>query len=308
MLEEPLRASPEAGETSEFATEDDRSLLTIERRMKIAELITMRKTASVAEIIEWLGASPATIRRDLLWLDQQGFIVRTRGGALALDHASQTHLRRTAPSYEGRLNEQVDEKKAIGRLAAESIADGEIIMLDASSTNQYLLPFLAQKRDLTVMTNSLDITTALLAQAEGNPGLTVMCSGGTLFLRTHSFTGTTAEQALAQFFVDKAFIGVRGLSVQHGITSPFLEEIAVKRQMIKAAREVFVLADHTKFNQTFAGLIAPLQAVHTIITDAHVNSDVLQAIREGGPRVQVASLVEGFAPEEIEPKGDVQHH
>lgn len=308
MLEDPLHVSPELGEKGEFATEDDRSLFTVERRMKIAELIREQKTASVAEITEWLGASPATVRRDLLWLDQQGFIVRTRGGALALDHASQTLLRRTAPSYEGRLNEQVDEKKAIGRLAAESIADGEIIMLDASSTNQYLLPYLAQKRELTVITNSLDITTALLALAERNPGLTVMCSGGTLFLRTHSFTGLTAEQALAQFFVDKAFIGVRGLSVQYGITSPFLEEIAVKRQMIKAAREVFVLADHTKFNQTFAGLIAPIKAVHTIITDAHVDSDVLPAIREVGPRVQVAPLTEGFSPEEIESKRDMQHH
>lgn len=300
MREDPLRVAPESGEPSEFATEDDRSLLTVERRMKIAELIKMQKTASVAEITERLGASPATVRRDLLWLDQQGFIVRTRGGALALDHTSQTRLRRTAPSYEGRLNEQIDEKKAIGRLAAESIADGEIIMLDASSTNQYLLPFLAQKRELTVITNSLDITTALLVLAERNPGLTVMCSGGTLFLRTHSFTGTIAEQALAQFFVDKAFIGVRGVSIQHGITSPFLEEIAVKRQMIKAAREVFVLADHTKWNLTFAGLIAPLSTVHTLITDGQVDSAMLQAIREMGPRVKVAPLPEAPSTEDIE--------
>ena len=284
---EGSRPSLDSGENHE---DDDRSLLTVERRMKMAELIARHKTATVADITEWLSASPATVRRDLLWLDQQGMIVRTRGGALSLDHASQGLLRRTAPSYEGRLNEQIEEKKAIGRLAAESITDGEIIMLDTSSTNQYLLPFLAQKRELTVITNSLDITTALLAQVEHNSGLTVICSGGTLFLRTHSFIGLPAEQTLAQFFVDKAFVGVRGLSIQHGITSPFLEEIAVKRQMIKAAREVFVLADHTKFNVTFAGLIAPLNSVQTIITDAAVDGEALQAIRKAGPRIQVAQL------------------
>lgn len=295
MLEDLSRVSAESGAKSEEAMEDDRSLLTVERRMKIAEIIKAQKTASVAEITEWLGSSPATVRRDLLWLDKQGFIVRTRGGALALDHVSQTLLRHTAPSYEGRLNEQIDEKKAIGRLAAESIADGEIIMVDTSSTNQYLLPFLAQKRDLTVITNSLDISAALVALAENNPGLNVLCSGGTLFLRTHSFIGMTAEQTLAQFFVDKAFIGVRGLSIQHGITSPFLEEIAVKRQMMRAAREVVVLADHTKLNQIFAGLIAPISTVHTIITDAHADLAVLQTIREAGPGVKVAPLLEGFS-------------
>lgn len=308
MHEDDLHLLPQTDDNDEFLTEDEHALFTVERRMKIAELIRTKKMATVAEITERLGASPATVRRDLLWLAQQGLIVRTRGGALALDHISQTLLRRTAPSYEGRLNEQVDEKKALGRLAAESIAEGEIIMLDASSTNRYLLPYLSQKRELTVITNSLDITTALLALAEENPGLTVVCSGGTLFLRTHSFIGMTAETALAQFFVDKAFIGVRGLSVQYGITSPFLEEIAVKRQMMRAAREVFVLADHTKFNQTFAGLIAPLSAVHTIITDEQVDVAALQAMREAGPRVQIAPRVQEASSEDIGPETDRQNH
>ena len=292
MLEDAKSRASKWSEKSESDIDDDRSLLTLERRMYIAQRIRERKTASVAEITEWLGASPATVRRDLFWLDQQGLIMRTRGGAIALDHAPQMISRRTAPSYEGRLNEQVNEKQAIGRLAADSIEDGETIMIDASSTNQYLLPFLAQKQDLTVITNSLDLTSELQVIAERNPSLTVICSGGTLFLRTHSFIGFPAEQTLAQFFVDKAFIGVRGLSVQHGMTSPFLEEIAVKRQMIKAAREVFVLADHTKFNQTFAGLIAPLTTIHTIITDTQVNSTALQAMREVGPQIRVAPFAE----------------
>ena len=270
--------------------EDERSLLGVERRMKIVELVNRQKTVSIAEIIEWLGASPATVRRDLVWLDQQQLIMRTRGGALALDHTPQNFLRRTAPSYEGRLNEFVEEKKALGRLAAESIADGETIMLDASTTHHYLLPFLAQKRDLTVITNSLYLSRELITIAESNPSLTVICSGGTVFMTTHTFVGTITEYAFSQYFVDKAFIGVRGLSVQQGITSPFFEEIAGKRQMMKVARQVFVLADHTKLEQTFAGFIAPLNAIQTIITDASADPAVLQALSERGPRVQIAPL------------------
>jgi DeoR family fructose operon transcriptional repressor len=292
MLDDSLRGSPLPGAKGKGLVEEDRSLFAVERRMKMAEFIGKQKTASVAEITRWLGASPATVRRDLLWLDKQGLILRTRGGALALDHGPQRLLRQTAPGYQDRLNECIDEKKAIGRLAAENIADGEIIMIDAGSTNQYMVSFFARKRDLTVITNSLEISRELLVLTEQNPSLTIICSGGTVFQRTRSLIGMTAEQALAQFFVDRAFIGVRGLSLQHGITSPFFEEISVKRQMMKAAREVVVLADHTKINQTFAGLIAPLSAVHTLITDAGADPDLLQAIRENGPHVLVAPLVE----------------
>ncbi len=276
-----------SSDNSHMSTEDDRLLLTIERRRKMLDLINIHKTASVADIMAWLGTSPATIRRDLVWLAQQGLIVRTRGGALALNH---TMLRGTAPNYEHRLHECVEEKRAIGQLAAESINDGETIMLDSSSTNHYVLPFLTHKQNLTVITNSLSISQEMVAMADINPSLSIICSGGTVFMRTHSLVGMTAEHTLKQFFVDKAFIGVRGLSVQHGLTSPFLEELPIKRQMISAARYVFVLADHTKFNFTSAGLIAPISTVHTIITDAHITSEIAQLFRSAGPRVNIAPL------------------
>lgn len=266
-------------------TEDDRSLLTIERRRKMVDLINLHKTVSVAAMMEWLGTSPATVRRDFVWLEKQGLIVRTRGGALALDR---TMLRGTAPSYERRLQECIDEKRAIGQLAAESINDGETIMLDSSSTNQYILPFLLHKHNLTVITNSLHISQELISMAEVNPSLALICSGGTVFMRTHSLVGMIAEQTLKQFFVDKAFIGVRGLSVQHGLTSPFLEELPIKRQMINSAQHIFVLADHSKFNVTSVGLIAPISAAHSIITDSQTTPEMVQLFRNAGPRVEIA--------------------
>jgi DeoR/GlpR family transcriptional regulator of sugar metabolism len=134
---------------------------------------------------------------------------------------------------------------------------------------------------------------------ETNPSLTVICSGGTLFMRSYSFIGMIAELALSQFYVDKAFIGLRGISLHHGLTSPFLEEIPVKRQMIKCAQQVFILADHTKFNLTFTNLIAPLNSVHTLITDARIPPEVARQMSSAIPRVVIAPLIEGSGLESV---------
>lgn len=288
MAKDALESSLENARGMETAADENRGSLTIERRMNIVKTVNARKTATVAEIADWLGASTSTVRRDLDWLDEQGLIIRTRGGATATDYSAQTVSRKTIPAYEQRLSEYVEEKRAIGQSAAETIHDGETVILDASSTNHYILPFLAKKRDLTIITNSLYISKELLALGESNTSLTVICSGGTLFMRSYSFIGLIAEQALSQFYVDKAFIGLRGISLHHGITSPFLEEIPVKRQMIKCARQVCILADHTKFNLTFASLIAPLNVVHTLITDAGIDPEVAQQMNGAIPQVIVA--------------------
>lgn len=293
MVEDTSAISRGSVDSIEGSSDDGRGFLTIERRMKIVEAINVHKTATVAEIAEWLGTSPATVRRDLTWLNEQGLITRTRGGATVIDYPAQTLLHRTVPSYEQRLNEYVAEKQAIGQRAAESIHDGETIILDASSTNHYILPFLSKKRDLTIITNSLYISKELVILSDTNPGLTVICSGGTLFMRSYSFIGMIAEQALSQFYVDKAFIGLRGISLHHGLTSPFQEEIPLKRQMIKSASQVFILADHSKFNHTSASLIAPLNIVHTLITDAGVAHDIVQQMSSVIPHVIVAAFTEG---------------
>ncbi len=286
--------------SNEASNDDGRAFLAIERRMNIVKVVNMHKTATVAEIAEWLGTSLATVRRDLTWLDGQGLIVRTRGGAIAINYPSQTLLRRSVPAYEQRLDEYIEEKQSIGQCAAEYIHDGETIILDASSTNHYVLPYLAKKRDLTVITNSLYISKELMTLNETNPSLTVICSGGTLFMRSYSFIGMIAEQTLSQFYVDKAFIGLRGISLHHGLTSPFPEEIPVKRQMIKCAREVFILADHTKFNHTLASLIAPLNIVHTLITDARTSPEIARQMSSAIPHVIIAPFIEGTVSKNVQ--------
>src|SRR2546428_926456 len=127
MMEGALDDLPGTGSVRsiEVSADDGRAFLSIERRMEIVKTINIHKSATVAEIVEWIGASPATVRRDLTWLDEQGLIVRTRGGATAIDYPSQALLRSSVPAYEQRLNEYVEEKQSIGQCAAEHIHDGE---------------------------------------------------------------------------------------------------------------------------------------------------------------------------------------
>ncbi len=115
-----------------------------------------------------------------------------------------------------------------------------------------------------------------------------MATGGTFRVQSRSFVGMLTENALAQHFVEKAFLGVRGVSVEHGLTSPATEDIPVKRQIIKAAKQTIVLADHTKLGLTYAGLIAPLSAAHMVITDEHAAQTHVQQIASKGPRVLIA--------------------
>src|SRR5579859_1464529 len=126
---------PGRGETR---SDDDRSPLAVERRMQIVELVNRQKTMTVPELVERIGASPASIRRDLVWLDEHGLITRTYGGAMALNHLQET-LRRTSPGYHQRTTEHVAEKQAIARRAAESIRDGETVILDTGSTSSAMV-------------------------------------------------------------------------------------------------------------------------------------------------------------------------
>lgn len=283
MSEEPIRQTGR----EDARSDDDRSPLAAERRVRIVELVNERKTMTVPELVERIGASPASIRRDLGWLDEQGLITRTYGGAIARNHLPEA-LRRTAPGHHQKIAEQAAEKRAIARRAVDSIGDGETVILDAGTTTGAMVPFLAAKRDLLIITNSIHITIALLPIVEANPTLRVVSTGGALHAWSHSFLGMTAEQALRQFFVDKTFLAVRGISLEHGFTVPILEEAPIKRQMIASARETIVLADHTKFGLTFAIQIAPLATARRIITDAQASREQVEQFEAAGPQIVVA--------------------
>jgi DeoR family fructose operon transcriptional repressor len=176
------------------------------------------------------------------------------------------------------------EKERIARLALAELPDEGTILLDAGTTTARLADALPPDRELVVLTNSLPIAMSLSVR----PNLTVLMLGGRVRGRTQAAVDAWALQALADSYVDVAFIGTNGISPERGLTTPDTTESAVKRAMIRAARRSVVLADHTKVGQDHLSRFATLDAIDTIITDAAVDTQVADELRAQGPRVLLA--------------------
>ena len=253
-------------------------MLAIERQSRMVQLINERQTLSVAELAAMFNVSDMTIRRDLLRLEERGILRRTHGGASVLKHPTGDH-----PFY-ARVEEQVQEKAAIARLAAARIQPGQTIILDAGTTIGRLASLLADTRDLTVITNSLHVVSELQHAA----GINLIVTGGTLWEPTLSLVGPVAIATLHRFVADTAFLATPALSLEAGITNSNLYEAEVKTAMIEIAREKVLLADHTKFGRTSYAKVAPLTALNCLITDDRTPPAALTRLRELGVEVLVA--------------------
>lgn len=251
---------------------------TPERQKQIHSMLTKQGRLSVAEIVEQFSISEATARRDLETLTSQGKAQRVHGGVIAVEQAPPE-----LPILE-REGEQSDEKASIGRAAAELISDGETIFLGSGTTVLETAKQLRERKNLTVVTNSLPVLNALAGIKE----ITVVSLGGQLRESELSFIGHITEQALAELRVDKVIVGTRGASLEHGLTNDYLQETLTDRAILKIGREVIIVADHSKVNRVSTALLAPLKTVHTFVTDSKADKKFLQALKKQGIHVVVA--------------------
>ncbi len=246
-----------------------------DRQQQILRLLERLQRISVAEICTTFDISEATARRDLETLADLGRLQRVHGGAIVLDQAPPE-----SPILQ-RQNEQADEKIRIGKAAAALVQTGETVFLGSGTTVLEAARALRGQRGLTILTNSLPVVNALAGAEE----ITIICLGGMLRESEFSFIGHITEQALAEVRADKAFIGTRAISLEHGLTNEYLLETMTDRAILKAGQEIFVLADHTKFGRAATVLLAPLESIHAIVTDDGTPRDILEAIRARGLRV-----------------------
>ena len=249
-----------------------------DRQQQILQLLERQQRISVAEICATFDVSEATARRDLENLTGQGKLQRVHGGAIALTQAPPE-----SPILQ-RQNEQTDEKVRIGQAAAALVQPGETVFLGSGTTVLEAARALRGRQDLTVLTNSLPVINALA----GAEGITVICLGGMLRESEFSFIGHITEQALAEVRADKALIGTRAISLEHGLTNEYLPETMTDRAILKSGKEIIVLADHTKFGRAATVLLAPLESIHTIVTDQQTPPDFLEAVQARGLRVVIS--------------------
>lgn len=240
-----------------------------ERRQRILELLQSESRVTVTQLTEALQVSEATVRRDLQELEQNGLLIRTHGGAM-LDSSSGLEL-----SFAEKEVTSLDEKKYIAKLAASFIKEGDTIILDAGTTTLEMVPYITQK-NLTIVTNSLMAAVGL----SQNPEIELIIVGGQNRYKTKAITGFLAQQTLQMFQADKVFLGVNGVHLQHGITTPTVEEAMLKKQMIKSAKELFVLADSSKLQKVTFTKIEDLSNIDWILTDPNVKARVLEQYRK----------------------------
>lgn len=214
-------------------------MLPEERLEKIVELVQQRSSVTNLELTQLLDASESTIRRDITFLAAEGRILKVHGGAMAMA----TVMKIRDEDMHSRRGFQAEEKQRIGRYAAELIGDEDLVFLDAGSSTEYLISFLPQTRAIFV-TNAVGHATALAQK-----GLTVYLLGGRMKSVTEAIVGSETVLALNKYNFSKGFFGTNGISPESGLTTPDIDEAAIKEHAAARCRERYVLCDSSKFGQ-----------------------------------------------------------
>lgn len=235
-----------------------------ERRSKILEILEQQKRIEVNDLVETLKVSESTIRRDLQDLEQSGFLKRTHGGAVKVDSAS------FEPTMDEKELDHLEEKKEIGRIAAALIKDNDTILLDSGTTTLQIAKELKAK-NILVLTNSILIALELTK----NKDVKVILVGGELRSETLAIVGSAADDFIQGLRVDKAFLGANGITLKDGCTTPNLMEANTKKRMIQAAKEVYIVADESKFGKvSFAQFMKPKE-MKRIITNHQISQELI---------------------------------
>ncbi|MEO3890804.1 DeoR/GlpR family DNA-binding transcription regulator [Nonomuraea sp. B5E05] len=250
-------------------------MLSEKRRSRLLDHVRRKGSVRVEDLAEVLGVSVSTVRRDLDEMDERGLLRRVHGGAVAITDQPVP----VETSMAERSVHNLDEKGRIAARAVDLIQPGSTVLLTGGSTTAQMVPHLPSVPDITVVTNSVAI-----AHAIGTTSATVqvLVLGGLLRNAELSLLGHLTTQALADVHIDLAFFSAYGLDPAYGIMGAHLAEAETDRNMITAAKQLVVLADHTKFSRRSAVRVAPLARIGTVVTDDAAPAEAVAALRTSG--------------------------
>ncbi|GAB4439989.1 MAG: DeoR/GlpR family DNA-binding transcription regulator [Chloroflexi bacterium OHK40] len=246
----------------------------------IVQELTRHGAVTVEALAAQLAVDSSTIRRDLERLERQRILRRVHGGAVYADSLTYAH----DLTFQGNMGKRVAEKTRIAAAAASLIAPGDTIALSPGSTTTFLARAIRQQpiRPLTVVTNAVNIAVELNAI----PELTLVLTGGMQLPDFFALVGPIAEQTLGDLYTNLAFVGMHGVSAEHGLTGPNQLEALTFRATMRRSRRTIVLADSSKLGQVALYRIAPIEAAQHLITDAPDDHPELRAIAERGITIQ----------------------
>lgn len=249
------------------------------RRDKIASMIRSAGSVQVMLLAERFRVSTVTIRNDLKFLEDLGVSTRTYGGAILNERNN--HIVERAIEHKQQLYAR--EKSDIGNLAVQYISSGDTIILDSGSTTFQIATQLAGRKDVTVVTNDLNVMNKLSHLEH----LELIMLGGTLRRKNMSFFGAHAEQAMRELHVDKLFLAVDGFHMEKGITTHFEPEARLNRLMCEAASQTIVVTDSSKFGRICLHQILGVDDIATVITDPGVPDEYRTGLEKLGIDVVV---------------------
>lgn len=241
------------------------------RRSSILQILRENSNVSVSELSKRFGVSEVTIRKDLNLLKERNLLVRTRGGAMASDAG----LAEDEISLRFKTLAHYREKRAIGRAAAELIEDGDTIIIDSGTTALQVACNLHKFKNLTVLTNALNVAQEVLSYKRFN----VILLGGYIRNSSESVVGALAELNLKMFYCDKLFLGVDSFNVENGLSTPSIEEANINQIMIQRSRKVITVFDSSKVNKRALAYIAGLDKIDVVVTDEGMDKSMRNQLK-----------------------------
>jgi len=257
-------------------------MLVEERRQKVIDLISERGFIGLSDLAKELEASESTIRRDLDYLDEQGFIKRTHGGAVyQADNAA-------LPALEERAQRELDEKRQIAQAAAARIHDGDAILLDGGTTTLEVARQLVG-RPLQIVTNSLPIANLFASSRETD----LVMLGGYVYPKTGVALGSSTVRMMDDVHVQQTILSVGGITAK-GLFNSNLLLVETERAMMRCADEVVVVADHTKIGRQALAFLCELREIDTLVVDAKISAEQKKIIDPDVRLLVAGASGEGF--------------
>lgn len=241
-----------------------------QRKRLIVQTVEERGAIDVRELADLLQTSEMTVRRDLVQLAASGLIYRTRGGAMKVSLATDSHR------FANKTAVNSERKDYICQLAAQEIQEGDIIFMECGSTVFRLCQFIRNKR-ITVVTNSLPVVAELLSS-----DVSINLVGGEVDKERQAVHGLIAEEHMARYRANRAFIGIDGISLQNGLSANSEKEASITMAIARQTEKVYLLCDSSKLETDKYLYFAPLSLFDVLITDTEAKSDIVAAYRQAG--------------------------
>ncbi len=250
-------------------------MLAIERRSAILSKLVVEGKVLVSDLSKEFDVTEETIRRDLEKLDKDGLAHKTYGGAIKAEN-----INLDLP-FQVRKQKNVEMKQHIAYQIAQMINDGAYLMLDSSTTALCVIKHIMSRKDITIITNSIEILIELCNKPDWN----IISTGGTLKDGGLSLVGYQAEKMLTGFHVDMAICSCKGLDAEVGVTDSNERDSAIKTAMFKAAKKRILAVDSTKFDRASFVKVCDLSSIDTVVTDTEPSAAWLNRFAENNVEI-----------------------